>query len=89
MAAADCPELDRCLAFVVADDWATWLGRPSPTDLAVLLSGAAERAYFLAVDLPQWPIFGPLASEDCETTCWRVAPSASRIPISRATSHRN
>lgn len=56
--------MSRCLASAVLNRFPEWLGRPSPSDLYALLSGAAWRADIERIRVPSWRIFGPLEDPD-------------------------
>lgn len=44
----------------MACDAPRWLGSPSPQNLAIFLSGAADRAIYSGSRIEQWRIYGPL-----------------------------
>jgi hypothetical protein len=58
------PSLERCLAYVVLSDYPSWLGRPSPRDLELVLAGASARAELTAALIDEWRIYGPLQDPD-------------------------
>jgi hypothetical protein len=49
-----------CLAYTVLCDDAKWLGAPSPTALAVFLSGTAQRVDLTRAAVSEWSVYGPL-----------------------------
>src|SRR5688500_2475763 len=54
------PSLARCLAYAALSDYGSWLGRPSPRDLELLLAGACARVELTSTRLEEWRIYGPL-----------------------------
>jgi len=58
------PQLRDCLASVILDDPATWLGEPSPRMLQAFLDGAKTRAELTRQTLESWRVYGPLDEPD-------------------------
>lgn len=54
------PSLQECLAYVVLDDYQTWLGTASPSCLLAFLDGAVTRANLVGKEVPAWRVYGPL-----------------------------